>query len=98
MWALARVAKEVEMNTNVNHERPGISVEMLAALGGPNLVYIRSVAPDELAGTVPEDVLASAEKLYAVHAADGTRVAVLSDREMAFVTARQHDMVPVSVH
>jgi len=84
------------MNANTNHEQP--SVEMLAALGGPNLVYIRSVAADELAGTVPEDVLASTEKFYAVHAADGTRVAVLSDRETAFVTARQHDMVPVSVH
>ena len=86
------------MNANTNYERPGISVEMLAALGGPNLVYIRSVEASELAGSVPADVLASTAKFYAVHAADGTRVAVLDDREAAFVTARQHDMVPVSVH
>jgi hypothetical protein len=83
------------MNTNTN---PGMSTEMFAALGGPNLVYIRVVEPRELSGTVPEDVLAHTERFYAVHAADGTRVAVLSDREAAFVTARQHDMVPVSVH
>ena len=86
------------MNTNATHEFPAVSVEMLAALGGPNLVYIRSVEPTELAGTVPEEVLASNEKFYAVHAADGTRVAILSDREAAFITARQNDMVPVSVH
>ena len=86
------------MNTNMNHENPGMSAEMFAALGGPNLVYIRQVEPSELAGTVPEEVLAGAERFYALHAADGTRVAVLSDREAAFITARQHDMVPVSVH
>ncbi|MFZ1990330.1 MAG: DUF1150 family protein [Alphaproteobacteria bacterium] len=86
------------MNTNTNHERPGMSAEMFAALGGPNLVYVRAVEPKDLTGTVPEDVLAGAERFYALHAADGTRVAVLSDREAAFITARQHDMVPVSVH
>ena len=86
------------MNTSTNHETAGMSAEMFAALGGPNLVYIRKVEPAELVGTVPSEVLEGAERLYAMHAADGTRVAVLSDREAAFVTARQHDMVPVSVH
>ena len=86
------------MNTNANHERPSMSAEMFAALGGPNLVYVRMVEPKDLAGTVPPEVLAGADRFYALHAADGTRVAVLSDREAAFVAARQHDMVPVSVH
>jgi len=85
-------------NTNTNHESHGMSAEMFAALGGPNLVYIRRVEPQELQGAVPAEVLEGAERFYAMHAADGTRVAVLSDREAAFVAARQHDMVPVSVH
>jgi hypothetical protein len=86
------------MNTNFNNESPDISVEMLAALGGPNLVYIREVEADELSGSVPEDVLKLGPKFYAVHSADGTRVAVLNDRDAAFVAARQNDMEPVSVH
>jgi hypothetical protein len=75
-----------------------MSAEMFAALGGPNLVYVRMVEPKDLAGTVPPDVLAGADRFYALHAADGTRVAVMNDREAAFIAARQHDMVPVSVH
>jgi hypothetical protein len=86
------------MFTNINNERRAMSVEMLAALGGPNLVYIREVEAKELAGNVPDEVLEGGSKLYAVHSADGTRVAVLSDREAAFAAARQNDMVPVSVH
>ena len=86
------------MNTNTNHDSPGMSAEMFAALGGPNLVYVRMVEPKDLAGTVPPDVLAGADRFYALHAADGTRVAVMNDREAAFIAARQHDMVPVSVH
>lgn len=86
------------MITNFNSSRMHISVETLAGLGGPNLVYIREVEAKELSGTVPDEILGSGEKLYAVHSADGTRVAVVSNRDAAFATARQHDMVPVSVH
>ena len=35
---------------------------------------------------------------YAVHAADGTQIAVLPDRNVAFATVRQHDLEPLSVH
>ena len=35
---------------------------------------------------------------YAVHAADGTQIAVLPDRNLAFATVRQHDLEPLSVH
>ena len=86
------------MNTNTNHESPGMSPELFAALGGPNLVYVRMVEASELAGSVPPQVLAAGERFYALHTIDGTRVAVLNDREAAFIAARQHDMVPVSVH
>ena len=29
---------------------------------------------------------------------DGTQIAVLGDREVAFATVRQHDLEPLSVH
>jgi hypothetical protein len=35
---------------------------------------------------------------FAVHAANGTQIAVMADREVAFAVVRQHDMEPVSVH
>jgi len=33
-----------------------------------------------------------------VHAADGTQITVLPDREIALATVRQHDLEPLSVH
>ena len=60
-------------------------------------VYVRPVAVDEL----PEDVREQAEGLatiYAVHAADGERRALVRERNLAFVIARQNDMTPVTVH
>ena len=37
-------------------------------------------------------------KLFAIHDAEGARLALTDDRKLAFVLARQHDKVPVSVH
>ncbi|MCQ8185832.1 DUF1150 family protein [Parvularcula maris] len=36
--------------------------------------------------------------LWALHADDGSRIALMSDREIAFAAARQHEMMPHSVH
>jgi hypothetical protein len=36
--------------------------------------------------------------LYAVHGADGERLAVMLDRETAFAAAAAHELEPVSVH
>ena len=45
------------------------------------------------------DVLpADARILLAVHAADGTEIVVMPDREVARAAIRQHDLEPVSVH
>jgi hypothetical protein len=35
---------------------------------------------------------------FAIHAADGTQMAVLRDRDVAFAAVRQHDLEPVSLH
>jgi hypothetical protein len=72
-----------------------ITPEALAALGAPHMVYVRPVKAAELADIsgVPKNA-----ELYAVHAADGTRMAVLTSRDAAFYIARENDMQPVSVH
>ncbi|MGA0613783.1 DUF1150 family protein [Paracoccus sp. KR1-242] len=62
-----------------------------------NLVYIRRVELD----TLPDDVrkqVPDADALYAVHGADGERLALVKDRSMAFMLARQNELTPVSVH
>ncbi len=67
---------------------------------GP-VVYVRQVSPETLIaeGAMPEGaILPEGVKLYAVHLADGRRIAVLDDRDRAFAAAVQHDLTPVSVH
>ena len=38
------------------------------------------------------------QSLYAVHSADGERLAVMLDRDTAFAAAVAHELEPVSVH
>mgnify|MGYP001628233685 FL=1 len=50
---------------------------------------------------LPEDMREQAmgsETLYALHTADGERLALVRDRRLAFVLARQNNMDPVTVH
>lgn len=64
---------------------------------GHRIVYVRPVP----VATLPEEVRAQVEgvkTLYAVHGEDGERLALVRDRKMAFLLARQNDMAPVNVH
>jgi len=64
---------------------PPLTPQGLLALGTPHLAYIRRIVVE-------------GEIAYAIHGADGATLGVVSDREVAFATARQHDLEPVSVH
>jgi hypothetical protein len=78
-----------------------LSAEEIARIVGPNTVYVREVAVEELkgSGVIPVDApIPPSQKFFALHAADGRRVAVVDSRDMAFVAARQHELEPVSVH
>ena len=82
---------------------PVLTVEAFAALGGPNLVYVRPVTAAEIIATVPEAKgqgfeLNPDQTLYAVHRADGERLAVLTDKASAMAAALAHELAPVSVH
>ena len=64
---------------------------------GKRVVYVRPVAVADL----PEEIRREAggiRTLYAVHDTDGERLALVRDRELAFVLARQNDLAPVHVH
>ena len=57
----------------------------MAALEDPTIAYVKAITVD-------------GDPAYAVYAADGTELAILADREVAFAAALSHDYTPVSVH
>ncbi|MDO9125996.1 MAG: DUF1150 domain-containing protein [Parvibaculum sp.] len=76
-----------------------LTPEMFANVGVPNVVYVREVLAGELAGELGSELDVPADtRLFAVHAANGERMAVLDDRDAAFAGARQYDLEPLSVH
>lgn len=63
----------------------------------PAIVYVRPVDVKDL----PEEMREQAgdrTTLYAVHTVDGERLALVGDRKLAFMLARQNNMNPVAVH
>ena len=62
-----------------------MSARELALFGMQDIAYVkRAVGIDEPG--------------YAVHAADGTQIAIFANRDVALATVRQHDLEPLSVH
>ncbi|MBE9636679.1 DUF1150 family protein [Salipiger mangrovisoli] len=61
------------------------------------IVYVRSVEVSDLPQDV-QDQVGDQTRLYAVHRADGERLALVRDRGLAFALARQNDLAPVTVH
>jgi hypothetical protein len=62
-----------------------LSAEQLGQLGISQIAYVKPVMLD---GAVA----------FAIHAADGTPMAVADDRDLAIAAVRQHEMVPTLVH
>jgi hypothetical protein len=62
-----------------------ITPQEFSILGMQNLAYIKPITVN--------DGLA-----FAIHAADGTPMAVMTERLIAEAAVRQHDLEPVSVH
>ena len=62
-----------------------MSAHELALFGMQDVAYVKPAVVNGVAA-------------YAVHAADGTQIAVLPDREIAFATVRHHELEPLSVH
>jgi hypothetical protein len=62
-----------------------ISPRDFAALGLEHIAYVKPI-------------LVEGARAFAVHAADGTQIAVLASREVAAAAVQQHDLEPVSVH
>ena len=80
-----------------------LTPEAFAALGAPDVVYVRPIRAAEILASTPTGRIEGIELdpdqvLYAVHRADGERLAVLGDRDSAMAAAVAHELAPVSVH
>ena len=62
-----------------------LSEQQLAALGVSHIAYVKPVTVNGVQG-------------FAIHAADGTPMAVAGDRDVAMAAVLQHEMLPLSVH
>jgi len=80
-----------------------LSTEAFAALGAPELVYVRPVTGAEILADTPIEQIRGFDiepdqVLYALHGADGSRLAVMSDKETAVAAAQAHELAVVSLH
>jgi hypothetical protein len=80
-----------------------LSNEAFAALGSPELVYVRPVTGAEILADTPIEQIRGFhiepdQVLYALHGADGSRLAVMSDKETAVAAAHAHELAIVSLH
>lgn len=57
----------------------------LASLGLTHVAYVKPVTVE-------------GRTAYSIHAADGTEMGVMDDRDVAFSAIRVHDLEPMSVH
>ena len=62
-----------------------ISTEQLAQLGMQQIAYVKPVVVNGTAA-------------YAIHAADGTPMALAAELDVALAAIVQHEMVPAQVH
>ncbi len=62
-----------------------ISTEQLAQLGLQQIAYVKPVVVNGTAA-------------YAIHAADGTPMAIAGELDVALAAIVQHEMVPAQVH
>jgi len=61
------------------------------------LVYVRPVDVADLP-TEMQNEAHGRDHVYALYSANGEQLALVRDREMAFILARQNDYAPVNVH
>ncbi|MBV9539606.1 MAG: DUF1150 family protein [Acidisphaera sp.] len=62
-----------------------LTAEQLARLGMAQIAYVKAI-------------MLNGAPAFAIHAADGTPMAVAGDRDLALAAIRQHEMVPTLVH
>ena len=78
-----------------------MSAEALAHLGDGRIAYVKTIRSEDVATLFPQaDVpeMAPGQKLFALHAADGTPIMLTDSREASIANAWSQELETVSVH
>jgi len=83
---------------------PGDGKGRVGAMNDGQVTRIKTFSPQDFAALGLHHVayvrhgLRNGQAYWAVHAADGTEMGRMIDRELAFAACRQNDLEPLSVH
>lgn len=69
----------------IDRKPESLSAQDFAALGLNDLAFVKPV-------------LVEGKTVYAIHAADGTAMALVEEKDIAEAAIRQHDLEPLAVH
>jgi hypothetical protein len=73
------------MNTQSHDSLKKLSAQDLLTFGLNDIAYLK-----------PASV--NGQDVYAIHAADGSQLAFVANREVGFAAMQQHELEPVSLH
>ena len=88
---------------DMDHSEPklDISVEALAHLGDGRIAYLKTIRSEDVRALFPQaeiPQMTPGQKLFALHAADGTPIMLTDSREAAIANAWSQELETVSVH
>ena len=76
-----------------------MSDKEFALLGGGELAYVREIEASAVVEQFPAArAMPPDAKLFMLHAADGTPIMLGDNRNSLMANAREHDLMPVSLH
>lgn len=89
----------MDNKTEKSIEARFMSKTEFAHLGEDSMAYIKELTSDKAQELFPAlENIPEGIKIFAVHAADGTPIALADTRSAAISNAKDHNLHPVSIH
>ena len=88
-------------NMNPSEPKLDISAEALAHLGDGRIAYVKTIRSEDVRALFPQAEIPQmmpGQRLFALHAADGTPIMLTDSREAAIANAWSQELETVSVH
>ncbi len=86
---------------NRTEAKSAITPEALAHLGDGRIAYVKTIRSEDVCAMFPQAQMPQmppGQKLFALHAADGTPIMLTDSREAAVANAWSQELETVSVH
>jgi hypothetical protein len=86
---------------NRTETKAEMSAEALAHLGDGRIAYVKTIRSEDVRALFPQAQMPQippGQKLFALHAADGTPIMLTDSREAAIANAWSQELETVSVH